>query len=153
MAHIVYGIDYGQRFKKIFWTGLNQSGQFRIKKDLLLFYYFIIFIIPMMSSVSPVRLTVWSIAYQSVPVWSSLFRLCPVLFCSKLFRNEFGSVRFWSFFELISIIFEPSFTEFLRSKPEVRKNIKVNNSLWNGTVYVYEFIQTLSFKISNSIIS
>ena len=102
MAHIVYGIDYGQRFKKIFWTGLNQSGQFRIKKDLLLFYYFIIFIIPMMSSVSPVRLTVWSIAYQSVPVWSSLFRLCPVLFCSKLFRNEFGSVRFWSFFELIS---------------------------------------------------
>ena len=79
---------------ELVWTSLNQSSQFRIKKDLLLFYYFIIFY----NSDRVIRYSRPTHGLvDCIPVRSGLFRFYPVLFCSKLFRNEFGSVRFWSF--------------------------------------------------------
>ena len=77
---------------ELVWTSLVNLES---KKDLLLFYYFIIFIIPIVLSVTPVRLTVWSIAYQFVPVCSGFIRFYSVRSCSEMNSVLFDFDRFW----------------------------------------------------------
>ena len=92
------------------WTGLNHSGQFRIKRPstFLLFHNFY-------NSDHVIRYSGPTHGLvDCIPVRSGLFRFYPVLFCSKLFRNEFGSVRFWSFLNWFPVLSIGSMSDNIR---------------------------------------